>query len=205
MATHTFVDVQLPEAEDYAALSGVRFDLFSTRDLCGYLNSQFESGRPNTEVIDAFSTAILVRYCRAFPPGIRKWPWEDALASLTTSQRENHERFRNFRSMHVAHSLNAFEDNRVQARYCLERVEDDGITSISASSNKVVGLNSDDINKIIDLCNSLIEFIETKLSEEQARLLPLVRAMPLKELIDNEPPLTGAPNFNKIHVRRDRP
>jgi len=205
MATYTFTDIQIPEAENYAALNGVRSDFYSTRDLCQYLKSEFEKNRAQLEVIDAFSTAILVRYCRAFPPGIRKWPWQEALDSLSESQRASHERFRHFRSMHIAHSLNSFEENRVQARYCLERVQEEGVTSISASHNKIVGLSSDDLVNITELCNNLITFIDSKISEEQAKLLPIVRGISLDTLKENEPPLMGPQDHSKIHVRRDKP
>lgn len=205
MAIHTFVDIQIPEAAQYAALSGVRIDFLSTSNLCEFLKEEFKSGRPRSEIVDAFSAAIVIRYCRAFSSGVRKWPWEEALASLTDDQRKYHEIFLHLRNKHIAHSLNAFEENRVQARYVLERADEEGITGISASSSMLTGLSSHNLTMIQGLCKSLMSFVEKQLSEEQKKLLPIIRAIPLMILKEQEPPLAGPPDFKRIHVRRESP
>lgn len=133
MATHTFVHFEHGEAAALARLQSIHFDLWSAIQLCEYFESQSQNGYPPSEITDAFSTAILVRYSRAFVSGVRKGLGEDALAPLSVEQRANHERLRAYRDKHIAHSVNAFEDTKVQARYCEERVQQEGITGFGRS------------------------------------------------------------------------
>lgn len=208
MATHTFVHFEHPEAADLAALTSVRFDLSSTLRLCEYLEEQSAAsanGWPDREITDAFSTAILVRYSRAFLSGVRRGLGEEALATLTDEQRSHHLRLRAFRDKHIAHSVNAFEDTRVQARYCLERVSDEGITSVSAAHYRVFGLSGQDVLDMKNLCTSLLSYVDEKIKDEECRLLAVLRAMPVQEVLSRpSAPLTG-PDPHKIAARRKRP
>src|SRR5262245_55779885 len=105
MATHTFVEFRLAEADLFASIIGVRNDLTSTQRLCDHLERQFENGYPPMEIIDALSTAILIRYFRAFPPlGVRRWPWERALDTVPPELKSKHDSLYHMRSKHIAHS-----------------------------------------------------------------------------------------------------
>lgn len=87
MATYTFVDFERPEAADLARLTSIRYDLTGTIALCDYLLAQIDSapnGWPAPEVTDAFSTAIVVRYNRAFVTGARHGLRNEELAILGT-------------------------------------------------------------------------------------------------------------------------
>lgn len=205
MATHTFVEFRLAEADLYASLIGVRNDLSSTQRLCDHLESQFENGYPPMEVIDAFSTAILIRYFRSFPPlGVRRWPWERALDILPLELKSKHDALYHLRSKHIAHSVSELEEHRLQARYTAERFESEGITFISAASYTLSGLSSQDISDIKALCASTLKFVEDALITEGKRLLPIVRSMTLDQLRATIPPLIS-PSLNRAHARRERP
>jgi hypothetical protein len=205
MATHTFVEFWLPEANLFASLIGVRNDLRSTQRLCDYLESQFENDYPPMEIIDAFSTAILIRYFRAFPPlGVRRWPWENALDILPSELKSKHDALYHLRSKHIAHSVSELEEHRLQARYTLERFESEGITSISAASYTLAGLSSQDILDIGTLCASILKFVEDALLIEEKRLRPMVRGMTLDQLRDTIRPL-ASPSLNRAHARRRHP
>jgi hypothetical protein len=205
MATHTFAEFRLPEADLFASLIGVRNDLNSAKGLCDYLASQFENGYPPMEVTDAFSTAILIRYFRAFPPlGVRRWPWQEALDALSAELRSKHEALYQIRSKHIAHSVSELEEHRLQARYVAERFESEGITFITAASYTLSGLSSQDISDVRALCASLLRFVEDLLTTEGKRLLPIVRSMTLDQLRATIPPLTS-PSLDRAHTRRERP
>jgi hypothetical protein len=205
MATHTFEEFWLPEADLYASLIGVRNDLRSAQHLCDYLESQFENNYPPTEIIDAFSTAILIRYFRAFPPlGVRRWPWEKALDTLSTELKSKHDILFHLRSKHVAHSVNDLEEHRLQARYTLERFESEGVTSIAAASYTLSGLSSQDISDIRALCSSILKFVEDALLIEGAKLLPIVRSMTLDQLRATIRPLVSS-SLHRAHARREHP
>ena len=101
-------------------MAAIRVDLTSTIDLCAHFDTQCADGYPASEIADAFSTAILIRYSRALASGARRGLGDEALDAPSLGQRESHERFRAFRDKHIADSVNAFEATRVQARYCAE-------------------------------------------------------------------------------------
>lgn len=208
MATHTFIHFEHDEAEPLARLTSIQFDLRSTIILCEHLEklaAASEHGYPESEVNDAFSTAILVRYSRAFATGVRKGLGEDALRHLSAARRANNERLRAFRDKHIAHSVNTFEDTKVQVRYCEERVKEEGITGVSVAHYRVMGLSSQDIADAIDLCNTLLLYVDVEITTEKKRLLALVRSMPLADILERPftSPLT--PDSSKISERRPRP
>jgi len=206
MNTHTFVEFRIPAADLFASLIGVKNDLNSAKQLCVYFEGQFDANaHPPMEVVEAFSIAILIRYCRAFSSGVRCWPKEEALDTLRADQQLKHNALLELRNKHMAHSVNELEEHRLQARYTLESFQSDGFTSISAASYMLVGLGSDDIEDIKALCASLLSFVENELRIEGEKLLPIVRGMTLEQLKETIPPLTS-PSINRSRAkRRQRP
>lgn len=208
MATHTFVHFEHEEAASLARLKSIHFDLTSTIQLCEYFESQCEQsphGYAGLEIADAFSTAILVRYSRTFISGVRRGLGEEALSLLNNEQRAAHERLRAFRDKHVAHSVNAFEETKVQARYCKERVQEEGITGVSAAHYRVIGLSSKDVSDVVELCNVLLVYVDEDIEKEQKRLLAVLRAMPLMEVLSQPPEPPLGPDHSKIGKRRASP
>lgn len=208
VATYTFVHFEHEEATALARLQSIHFDLFSVVQLCEYFDAQCKQSLnyfAGSEVTDAFSTAILVRYSRAFSSGVRKGLGDEALATLSSEQRQNHERLRAFRDKHIAHSVNAFEDTKVQARYCAERVEQEGITSVSAAHYRVVGLSSKDIGDTIDLCKALLRHVEDEIAKEERRLLLFIRSLPQAEVLSRPSSSVLGPDLVTITARRQRP
>lgn len=205
MATHTFVHFEHEDAAELARLQSIHSDLQSAIQLCDYFESQSQNGYPPLEITDAFSTAILVRYSRVFVSGVRKRLEDDALASLDAEQRANHEWLRAFRDKHIAHSVNAFEDTKVQARYCEERVLQEGIAGVSAAHYRVVGLSSQDVRVITELCKALIVYVDAKIAEEKNRLLYILRSMPIAEVLAGPSSPLLVPDHSKIGKRRTRP
>lgn len=205
MAIHTFVHFEHEEAAALARLQSIHFDLRSAIQLCEYFESQSQNGYPPSEITDAFSTAILVRYSRAFVSGVRMGLGEDALASLSVGHRANHKRLRAFRDKHIAHSVNAFEDTKVKARYCEERVQQEGITGVSAAHYRVTGLSSRDVSDVMELCKALLVYVDVKIEEEKKRLLSILRSMPITEVLSHPPSPVLMPDHSKIGKRRARP
>lgn len=208
MATHTFVNFEHEDAASLARLTSIRYDLMSTKQLCEFFDNQCAQspkGYAGSEITDAFSTAILVRYSRAFVSGVRRGLGEDALTTLTEEQLSNHNRIRAFRDKHIAHSVNAFEDTKIQARYCLERVEQEGITGVSAAHYRVIGLSSKDVGEILELCEALLCYVDGEIKNEQKRLLAILRAMPSSEVFSRPSGPILIPDPSKIAKRRKNP
>jgi len=183
MATNIFVNIDFPEATDLADLTGIQFDLESARSLSQELKKELESEKPNFSIIDALSTTILIRYSRPFVSGVRKHLGEEALQSLTTQQQNKHQLLRAFRDKHIAHSVNAFEENQPIARYWKERVEEEGITSIECSHMRVVGLGPTDIEDVVEITTVLLGYVNSRLKLEKSKMLEVVRKIPVQEVL----------------------
>ena len=207
MATHTFVYFEHEEAAEIARLQSIKFDLQSTVQLCDFFEEQCAQsayGYAGPEMTDAFSTAILVRYSRAFVSGVRRGIGSEVLENLPPEQRENHQRIRAFRDKHIAHSVNAFESTKVQARYCLERVEQEGITGVSTEHHRVMGLSSKDVREIQDLCRVMIDHLDREVKKEEARLLAILQSMPVSEVLSRPSIPVLIPDHSQIDKRRPR-
>lgn len=204
MATHTFVELTCPEGETLADLTGVKLDLESAKEFSLKLQNML-SPYPNDPLIDPLSTAVLVRYFRAFGTGVRKKGQkileEEGLQQLTDEQQKTHKYFKDFRNKHIAHSVNCFEENVVKAWYCVERVKEEGINDIGCDSNRVISLSLDDTYWMVELTDVLIKFVNRKIKDEKARLLKFVRAMPLEEVLSKG---MGSADFGNGPVDKSR-
>ena len=183
MATHTWVDLRIPEAERLADLAGIIWDLQRARDFAQLLAKEFAAERPNWQLVEPLTVAVLVVYSRPFMGGVRLRLGEADLVSLSPEQRARHDHFRAYRDKHVAHSVNVFEENIPRANYCIERVKEEGITGISYGSGRIVGLSGTDVEALIELTRVLESHVEAQIKAEQTRLLPIVRAMPLDSVL----------------------
>ena len=121
-------------------------------------------------------------YSRPFVTGVRKWLGEEGLKVLDSQQRKKHERLRAFRDKHIAHSVNAFEENQPVARYWLERVKDEGITSIECNHTRIIGMSSADLEDVIELSTAMLSYVEARLKEEK-RVLEIVRQIPVEQIL----------------------
>jgi hypothetical protein len=208
VSTYTFVNFAHKEAAELARLKSIHFDLWSVIQLCEFFEAQCAEsahGYASSEISDAFSTAILVRYSRAFASGVRRGLGEEALGTFTIEQRASHDHLRAYRDKHVAHSVNAFEETQIQARFCLERVEQEGITGVSAVHYRVVGLGSKDVSNTIGLCKTLLGFVDAEIHKEEERLLAHLRAMSLSDVLSNPSEPALIPDHSKIGKRRAGP
>ena len=183
MATHTWADLHIPEAATLADLSGISSDLQSARKFAELLAGEFAAEKPNWRLVEPLSIAILVMYSRPFASGVRRWPEKTDLAILTPEQRAAHDHLRAYRDKHVAHSVNAFEENLPRANYCLERVNEEGITAITYGGGRVTGLSGADLKNVIELTTVLGARVDSLIEKEQKRLLVIVRKMPLEEVL----------------------
>lgn len=183
MATYTWADLYIPEAATLADLSGISLDLRSAREFAELLAEQFGVGKTNRRLVEPLSIAITVMYSRPFVTGVRRRLGEADLAILTPQQRAAHDHIRAYRDKHVAHSVNSFEENLPRANYCLERVNQEGITSIGHGCGRVTGLSGADLKAVIELTSALQAHVDFLIAKEQEHLLEIVRRMPLDQVL----------------------
>ena len=134
-----------PEAIRLADLSGILWDLQRTRQFAETLAVEFTANKTNWEIVEPLSIAATVMYSRPFVSGVRCHLGEQDLKILSSEQRAAHDYLRAYRDKHIAHSVNAFEENNVRAYYCVERVQDEGVSSIGYGGGRVTGLSCGEV------------------------------------------------------------
>lgn len=204
MATNSYVPIFLPEASDLADLRGISVDLESARSYAAKLLAFFADYRTHSEFVEALTIAALVSYSRPFVTGVRKPLRDDALAVLSPEQRNRHDHLKGIRDKHIAHSVNTFEENQPIARFWVERVKEEGITSIDCQHSRIVSLGYADVAGLISLADTLLAHVDARIEEEKAKLLPLVRALPLDEILAGSDRGRGAVGEGAVEKRRPR-
>src|SRR5262245_37506995 len=91
VATHTWVDLQIPEAAKLADLSGIVWDLQQTREFAKMLAAEHATAKPNWQLVAPLSIAIAVMYSRPFLGGVRHRLGEEDLTCLSAEQRAAHD------------------------------------------------------------------------------------------------------------------
>src|SRR5262245_52172313 len=174
MADNAYVEIDVPEANALADLTGFLRDLESARDFAGSYKSLRQGQTWDWQLADALTTAALVRYGRAFATGMRHSLRNfkaGFLSKLTPEQLEKHQRLIDFRDKHIAHSANAFEENIPVARYRVERVHTEGISSVECNSVSVSAMSVQDADDVIELTSALLVHASDTQTAEKARLL----------------------------------
>ncbi len=201
MVTHTFVDIDIDEARDLAGFTGIEYDLRSAVQFSKLLIKRFESSDCDVDLIDAISTCILVRYSRVFMSGVRtRIKIEDV--GLDTNELSKHKWLLETRNKHIAHSINAFEENRVVGYYVLETPEEKGITSISVQHGRVISLSSQDAKSVINISTKILGFVTKKINKEKSRVLSIIRQSDIKEILQQGKQSAFNPDMNKPDKRR---
>ena len=206
MATYAYVEFRLDEAQELADYTSIAFDLRTACDFAKSILEELQKPQPNYSLSDPFMVATIIRYARAFAEGVRRLNLSEKAASiLTDQQRSNHAQLINIRNKYIAHSVNAFEESEAKAHYCCERLQEEGITSIGYGHRRVIGLSEQDWRDIIDLASTWLQYVEQRLTEETARLLPIVRKIPLERLFQTAPAFTPAPDTSQPQKPRVTP
>jgi hypothetical protein len=204
MATNSFREFRLSEAQALADYTSIEFDLHTAREFATTILEENRKTQPNFSLSDPFMVATIIRYARAFAGGVRLKLYEEAGSILTHEQRIKHDRFMLVRDKYIAHSVNAFEESEPVTQYWVENVREDGITSIECNHRRIVGLSEQDLIDIIGLASTWLEYVQEKQEGEKARLLPFVRKIPLEQLFQSAPRPTPAPDASQPQSRRRR-
>ncbi len=177
MVTHTYIDLEIQEAQKLADLVGVEYDLKTTKEWCMKFNELMGNINSASDImwqVESLSTAIVIRFTRSFAGGVRNKNSREILSILDNESKQKSEYFQNLRSKHVAHSVNAFEENYVKAYYVEEAVEK-RINSIQTGSYRIVGLSSTEIEEIYNVSSLLLIHIEEEIKKEKEKLLELTK------------------------------
>lgn len=194
MATNTWVPLRIVEGVALADLTGIQIDLKRAIQFAERLQKAFADEA--YDLVEVMSISALVAYARSFKSGVRRRLNREALRVLTDDQRSVHDYLIDIRDKHVAHSVNAFEESIPTARYWVERVKDEGITSIGCLHTRIASLSWDDAAHLIEIATVLEAHVGEAIDSEQKRLLAFVRSLPLATVLAEEhgEPLAANPD-----------
>lgn len=209
MAVWRFVNLNLKEAQLLADLTGVQNDIEATEDICDLLLKALEIGRgsvnsENFVTVEALSSAALVRYARSFATGVRSKKIAEAiLKSLSPELSEEHRFFLAMRNKHIAHSVNAFEENQVVAYLVPEERGSRDVSTISVQQTRLSCLGSDNVAVLKDICKELRKQIAQLIEKETHRVLTAARKIPMEKLYSQKDPSPHLPEKHEADKRRN--
>lgn len=175
-------------------------DMHAARDFAATLRVMTDSEKSDPVIIDALSTAALVRYSRCFTTGARERLRIEQLQTATPNDVDLHEKLRGVRDWHVAHPVNQQE---VHALYLIIDPSPEatsGALGISSLSVADLALSPPDVAATERLCEKWIEWLKPQLIAENQKIFPLTQRLTRQEILalpSDEP--NPDPN---IHARR---
>lgn len=205
MAILIYANLHCAEAQNYADLSGIRYDL---EDAKKFANRLIEIGEktpfsPDWEVCEALTISCLIKYARCFGSGVRKSLLKienSLLNSLTPEMQADHEVFRLWRDKNIAHSIDECEKNQPHARYYKENLEL-GFVSIGCSTTALKSMSSVDARSMIALVDAIFLQLDPLIAREAAMIHAWTKTQSMQDLIDKGDPHEQRPT--RIgHVRK---
>jgi hypothetical protein len=178
-------------------------DIHSTREFLERLDHVLSAEVDDPIVLDALSTAALVRYSRCFTTGSRERLQLGQLDSASEAEIALHDRLRAIRDWHVAHPINLQE---VHAFYVIVDADQNATTGalgFSSFSSGDLALRPDEVEAAIRLCDRWIKCLTEEFVNEQMKLLPLANRLSRDELL-NLPADEPQPNPNLRARRRQK-
>jgi hypothetical protein len=179
----------VPEAARLADLYGVAHDLRTVLSYCNRIET-LSTESLDLSLWDLFCSAAVVRYARCFSSGVRQSLEHDIFATAEQDKQELHTYVMAVRNKHIAHSVNAFENNVVTV---MIRESEDGteIFGVGASQGRVLGLSLDKPKRLSALAEWVLAKVEEAIEEEKARVLEMARTFGPEKILSFGLPTSG--------------
>lgn len=195
--------LDLPEAQLLSDLYGIIRDLKSVSEFCQRLVDAFTSAHQDLHLIDALSTASVVRYCRCFEVGVRAKLSRDSVRAVDARFTEFHDYLFSLRQKHLSHSVNEFEENCVAASV-VEPPSPPEIHGIVVVGGRVAGLDRKTASNLQELASKLREAAEVQYKTQKDELKSVVDAMPLDKVYRFPVPRAFQPDWRRASRKRPR-
>ena len=170
MATYTYVNIDLPEAKRLADLSGICDDLFSCQEYC----HRYIKGFPHDPDGESYSTILITKYTRCFSSGVRSESQRDLEALATRVDDVTHKFVCGLRDRHVSHSVSDLENHRVRVWLNPEE-KGRAINNVNIESDYLIGIGPAAVQKLADLVDALIQWVQTEMRSEEVKLKEIVQ------------------------------
>lgn len=205
MATWRFVNFDRPESERLADLTGIDNDLEATSEICDLLAAQLNEPPQHFRILDALTTAVLIRYARSFAKGVRHRLPSELITDLPLEQCDDHKWFIELRSKYVAHSVNSFEENEVHIYLVPVDRGPREISSVSVQENRLGSLGLEDIERLKYLVKAVRLKVAKMLDDERESVLRFAKSLPADqfyEQIDPPPRVASREDVSKSRKKR---
>jgi hypothetical protein len=137
----------------------------------------------NLTVLEALSTAAVIRYCRCFASGIRHRLDVSSLTTAGADELAIHDRMRGVRDWHVAHPINQQEVHALHLIVNDDPNANDLVLGMSSYQATARPLTIDEFRVALSLCSKWITHIQSKIVEEQLRLTPYVEQLSRAQIL----------------------
>jgi len=152
-------------------LVSVDFDLSRRRDMCARITQISADG----VLLDSLSVSIPIVYARVFSGGVRNKAQIPVIKILTPEDYVYHQSMLKFRSMHIAHSINQMESQRLRVWL---NPEERGkcVNNVNAEHVFLSSLANVDYQRLSAIVEKLSAWVKGEIDAEERRLKPLVEA-----------------------------
>jgi hypothetical protein len=193
MAVWRFVDFDRPETQRLADLTGIANDLEATEEICDLLRENLQKLPSSGRILEALSSAALVRYARAFVSGVRTPTPKSVVEDLPEALRKDHGWFIELRHKYVAHSVNTFEENQVVVYLVPEERGPKGVSTVEVQQRRLLSLGLDDTERLKNLASEVRARVAALIVQERQKVLEFARALPADDFYKQlDPPLKVA-------------
>lgn len=195
--------LDLPEAQLLSDLYGIIKDLDSVSEFCQRLVDACDVDAPDLHVLDALSTACVVRYCRCFEGGVRAKLDRDSVKSVDPRFVDLHDYLFSLRQKHLTHSVNEFEANHVVVSVA-ELPSPPEIKGITVVGGRVAGLDRKTALNLQKLVRKLLKAASTRYEADERKLIAFVVKMSIDEVYKLPEPAPFEPDWKRAGKKRPR-
>lgn len=200
MSTLTYARWMPPVATTLLELEGCIADFWSAIDFAARLDAAMVSKPIDYVLLDAFSTALIVRYSRSFKQGKRARLEVTPDLRLTDEERRIHERVLAIRDKHTSHPVNRFETQAVYVGFDPSAGDQANVTAVSSGTRTQIPLTVEEVRIVSSLCRKWYAKHRDEQVAECQRLLALAQLLSAGEL-SRLPVGPVEPNLNPLKER----
>jgi hypothetical protein len=192
------VETHLPD------IHGWLDDIHSAQDFARRLSHELDAENPDLLLVDALTTAALVRYSRCFTTGIRIPLSIDALSTALPTDIELHGRLRGIRDWYIAHPVNKQEVHTLYVIFDGSPGATTGVIGFSSRTSAQGALQQAEADAMSELCEKWINYLKSQMTQEEMRLVEHANRLSRTELL-SLPQDEPQPNSNIKAKRRQVP
>jgi hypothetical protein len=179
---HTYRLWEPPIPHKLDEVTGHIVDITSAHSFLERLSAISHEPARDGVLMEAYSTAALVRYCRCFTSGSRSKLNIDDLTNATPEEIELHSHIRGARDWHIAHPVNQQEVHAVHLIVGTSESGEHEVLGASSFASTALPLDSEQIGLALSLTRKWISLLKSRLVDEQLRLSPYAQALSPEQL-----------------------